>query len=654
MTKLMSAILLGSVAIGAVASNPASARVSRIEVTQVKPAFGGKSFGKTGRYEWVQAVAHFEVDPNLPVNASIRNLQRAPRNERGLVTYDADVWLLRPADPTAGNGHLFYEPVNRGRPLSLGQFNDADSVAVDTVQAAGNGFLMEQGYTIVFSGWQPGYPRADVPSMSVGYGSRLTDAGSLKARLPIARGPQDQPITARLVEAEGFAPQAGGRRIHLTYPAADMADKGAYLRAPGAREPLKDGSSWTYVNDLEVSITRPAGANGPIEFVYEAKDPFVYGLALSSMRDLMSFLRYESAGNPLRENGRQPITKTFAFGASQTGRTVKTMVYWFNDDEQGRQVVDGAFIHISGASLNSQNDPFARPGDKYGAFPFTYETLFDPISRQTDGVLARCSALGTCPKIIHTDSDSEMSFGTSLLYTDTLGQDVKIPENVRVYLLSGTQHGPARKAERTMCLNLSNPMPYRQPMRSLLSALDAWVSSNIAPPASRHPMRSDGTLITLEEAESSFPKIPGMAMDSSFQRFNFVDPASGDAVAGLEYPDFRLKTDADGNTVAGVRNAELMVPLGTYTGWNPSNTGIGLCPATGSFVPFHPTKAAREAAGDPRPSIRERYPTAQDYVSKIRAATDSLVEQRLMLPADAKAVVDGSAKRYADALAGRY
>jgi hypothetical protein len=654
MAKFMKALLLGAVAMGAAVSDPASARVSRLEVTKVQPAFGGKAFGKAGVYEWVQAVAHYEVDPKLPVNATIRNLQRAPRNERGMVTFDADVWILRPADPTAGNGHLFYEPVNRGRPLSLGQFNGSESTAVDTVQAAGNGFLMEQGYTIVFSGWQPGYPNVSIPSMSVGFGSRLSDAGSLKARLPIARGPQDKPITAQLVEGEGFAPQGGGRRIHLTYPAADLADKSAYLRVPGTKEPLRDGSSWSYVNDLEVAVTRPAGANGPVEFVYEAKDPFVYGLALSSMRDLMSFFRYETAGNPLRDNGRQPISKTFAFGASQTGRTVKTLVYTFNDDEQGRQVVDGAFIHISGASLNSQNDPFARPGDKYGAFPFTYASTFDPISRQYGGVLARCSALGNCPKIIHTDSDSEISFGTSLLYTDTLGRDVTMPENVRIYLLSGTQHGPAKKAERTMCKNLSNPMPNVQPVRSLLVALDAWVASDLAPPASRHPTIADGTLITLEEMQRSFPKIPGMVVDTSFQRFNFVDPASGDIVEGLEYPDFRLKTDADGNTVAGVRNAELMVPLGTYTGWNPANTGLGLCPATGSFVPFAATKAAREAAGDPRLSVKERYPTVQDYVGKVRAATDSLVEQRLMLPADAKLVVDGSVKRYQTALKAAY
>ncbi|MCW2393756.1 MULTISPECIES: alpha/beta hydrolase domain-containing protein [unclassified Sphingobium] len=651
MSRFMSALLL-SVTIATAASDPAAARVSRIDVSEVKAAFGGKSFGAVGSYEWVRAVAHFEVDPNLPANAGVKNLQRAPRNAQGLVEMDTDVWILRPTNPSAGNGHLFYEPVNRGRPLSLGQFNGAAPAPLDSPEAAGDGFLMKQGYTIVFSGWQPGYPLAKAQTMAVGYGSRLPDSGSLKARLPIARGTNATPITGRVIEGEGFGGQAGDRKIYLTYPAANVADKGAYLRAVGSTEPLRDGSTWRYVNELEVGVMRPAGAGGPVEFVYEAKDPFVYGLALTSMRDLMSFFRHETAGNPLRENGRKPLTKTFAFGASQTGRTVKTLVYLFNDDEQGRQVVDGAFIHISGASLNSQNEPFGRPGDKYGAFPFTYAAMFDPISRQYDGVLMRCSALGTCPKIIHTDSESEMSFGTSLLYTDTKGEDVQIPDNVRVYLLAGTQHGPARKAERTMCKNLSNPMPYAQPMRSLLVALDQWVTADRAPPASRHPMRSDGTLISLAEMQARFPKIPQMVVDTSFQTFNFADPASGDLVEGLTYPDYRLKTDADGNTVAGIHNAELMVPLGTYTGWNPSATGSGLCPATGSFVPFEPTKAAREKLGDPRLSIAERYPTVDAYVAEMRKTTQSLVAERLMLPEDAKAIMDGSAKRYAEAMSG--
>jgi len=650
MSRFMSALLLGSVTFAAVESDPAAARVSRVDVSEVKPAFGGKRFGTVGSYEWVRAVAHFEVDPSLPANAGVKNLQRAPRNARGQVEMDADVWMLRPTDPSAGNGHLFYEPVNRGRPLSLGQFNGAAPAPLDHPEAAGNGFLMEQGYTIVFSGWQPGYPVAEAPTMAVGYGSRLPDAGGLKVRLPIARGVNDTPVTGRVVEGEGFAGQSDGRKIYLTYPAADTADKSAYLRAAGSTEPLRDGSSWRYLNELQVEVTRPDGAQGPVEFVYEAKDPFVYGLALISMRDLMSFFRHETAGNPLRENGRKPLTGTFAFGASQTGRTVKTLVYLFNDDEQGRKVVDGAFIHISGASLNSQNEPFGRPGDKYGAFPFTYAAMFDPISRQYDGVLMRCSALGTCPKIIHTDSDSEMSFGTSLLYTDTKGQDVQFPDNVRVYLLAGTQHGPAQKAERTMCKNLSNPLPYAQPMRSLLVALDQWVTADRAPPASRHPMRADGTLISLAKMQATFPKIPQMVVDTSFQTFNFVDPGSGDSVEGLAYPDYRLKTDADGNTVAGIRNAELMVPLGTYTGWNPSATGTGLCPATGSYVPFEPTKAAREELGDPRLSIAERYPTVEVYVAQMRKATQSLVAQRLMLPADAEAVIDGSPRRYAQAI----
>ena len=652
MRNFLSVALLSGVALTTVTATPAYARVSRVEISTIKPAFGGRTFGNVGSYDLIEGIAYFEVDPKLPVNAGIKNLQRAPRNAKGMVELNVDIRILRPKNPQAGNGRLFFEPVNRGRPLSLGYLQNPASNSLEAPEGAGDGFLLNRGYTLVFSGWQPDYPRADVPAMNVGYGSRLPGPQGLKARLPIARGDNDRPITANIVAGEGFASAETDRRIHLTYPAADRTDASGYLRLPGTNAPLNDGSSWRYVNELEVAITRPAGSSAPVEFVYEAKDPFVYGLALASMRDLMSFLRYEKQGNPLAENGRKPIEKTIAFGASQTGRTVKTLVYLFNDDEQGRQVVDGAYIHISGASLNSQNEPFATPGDKYGAFPFTYETLYDPISRRFDGVLMRCTAQGNCPKIIHTDSEAELSFATSLLYTDALGNDVSIPENVRVYLFAGTQHGPAKRAAPGMCQNLSNPLPYAQPMRRLVLALDEWVTSDRAPPASRHPMRADRTLISVAEAQSSFPNIPQMKTDYSFQHFNFTDPGSGDAVAGLSYPDFQPKRDVDGNMTSGVRTAELMVPLATYTGWNPALNGAGLCPATGSYIPFAPTKAARSKNGDPRLSVEERYPTEGDYVAAMRKATAQLVRDGFMLADDAKTLMDGSAARYAKALRG--
>src|SRR6188768_2464364 len=101
-------------------------------------------------------------------------------------------WLtsaMRPADLSKGNHHLFYEPVNRGSWLSLGLFNSAAGRdALDKASAAGNGFLMRQGYTLVYGGWQPPYPGPAVPGMGVASGSRLTPGdGKLTARLPIAR-----------------------------------------------------------------------------------------------------------------------------------------------------------------------------------------------------------------------------------------------------------------------------------------------------------------------------------------------------------------------------------------------------------------------------------------------------------------------------------
>ena len=131
---------------------------------------------------------------------------------------------------------------------------------------------------------------------------------------------------------------------------------------------------------------------------------------------------------------------------------MKTLVYHFNEDEQGRILFDGVYAHISGASLNSQNVEFGSPGQKGGEpFPYTYPPLFDPVSRRTDGTLMRCEGNGTCPKIIHTDSDAEPQTAGALVWTDTSGKDVQQPDNVRMYLLAGTQHGPADSTARGVC-----------------------------------------------------------------------------------------------------------------------------------------------------------------------------------------------------------
>ena len=98
--------------------------------------------------------------------------------------------------------------------------------------------------------------------------------------------------------------------------------------------------------------------------------------------------------------------------------------------------------------------------------------------------------------------------------------------------------------------------------------------------------------------------------------------------------------DPDGNEVAGIRLPPIAVPLGTHTGWNVYKAQPGeLCDRDGSFIPFARTKAERETAGDPRPSLEERYGARAAYVARVKAAADALVGERLLLSADAQAYV---------------
>ena len=89
------------------------------------------------------------------------------------------------------------------------------------------------------------------------------------------------------------------------------------------------------------------------------------------------------------------------------------------------------------------------------------------------------------------------------------------------------------------------------------------------------------------------------------------------------------------------------MPLGTYTGWNLYRAQpLELADRDGSLIPFARTRAEREAADDPRPSLDERYGSREVYVAKIEAAAATLVAERLLLPEDAERFV--AAARQAD------
>jgi len=646
----------------------ARAELVKLEVKSTEPAFSDRTFGTVGAYELVRAVAHYSVDPAQPVNAGLVNIQKAPRDEQGRVAFDADVLILKPTDMAKGNGRMLYEMVNRGRPLSIGLLNrvapGAGRGSFGAAPEAGDGFLMDAGFTIVMSGWQAEYPLKDAPPMSVALGSRLprpSSSTALSARLPTA-------VDVSSMTREQFFDVGAGRTFigYLTYPAADVSEKGTLTMRERDADPAVSPASlaWRYLDPWRIEVTKPAGtsAGALFELVYRAKDPVVYGLGLASMRDLVSYLRYSDAeANPLRS----AIKKVIGLGASQTGRTLKELVSEFNEDESGRIVLDGANIVISGAGRNSVNSAFARPGLKdaqhtsWGLrgdeFPFSYPVTRDDLSGRTDGVIRRCSATRTCPRIIHIDSENELWHGGTLTYVDTSGRDLTMPENVRVFVFAGTEHTSTPRAGMSppFCAAPAPAMiDWSVFARALFTALDRWVTNDEAPPASRYPTVARGELVA--KSAYHFPTLSEATYVGAFSAKHYYDFSREPPKRIGSYPLLVPQADADGLMIGGIRHPFVSVPLATNAGWNVRKPGFGegdLCMATGLHVPFAATRQERMERKDPRLSIEERYESRDAYVQAVKQAAQALVKDRLLLPADADAIVAEAGDQYQNALA---
>src|SRR5262249_33097961 len=151
------------------------------------------------------------------------------------------------------------------------------------------------------------------------------------------------------------------------------------------------------------------------------------------------------------------------------------------------------------------------------------------------------------------------------------------------------------------CLFPTNPLYAGPPLRALLVAMDAWITDGTAPPASRYPSRTDGTLVTPNAAAVGFPQIPGLTYNGLVNAAHVVDSAAMPPRNGAAYPIFVPKTDADGNDVAGIRLPTLAAPVATHLGWNLRKAGFAegeLCDNIGSMLPFAKTREARLAAKD--------------------------------------------------------
>jgi Alpha/beta hydrolase domain len=617
----------------------------RIEVTEREmPVFDGAAFGAVGTYERLHGRIFGELDPTHHLNAGIVSLDRAARNANGNVEYQSDFRILKPLDLDRGNGCLVYDVPNRGNQPIMPRLNGAPEGGHP--QHAGNGFLMRRGFTIVWSGWQ-----GDVPP----------GADRLTAHFPTIPGITGMVREEFIAEATGLLGDTNIRELSedrfvgtLVYPVADSAGATLTVREREADPRVTPpGLAWHLVDERHVEITRPTVPGfdrGAIyEFIYRARDPIVMGIGFAAIRDLVSFLRHTTNDNPLAPRERPRIRHALGFGISQSGRVLRDLVHLgFNQDLAGRRVFDGILPIVAGSRRTCVNWQFAQAGrysrqhedHSYGddQFPFSYATLSDPISGRSSGILQRARDAGVCPKVLHLDTESDFwQARSSLIVTDTSGADIAIPDEVRVYTVSGVSHAPFRPLTKPVTQLPGNRLGYGAFMRALLVALAEWVASGIAPPDSRFPSRAAGTLVPPAEARDKFPRLPQVDFPRVLNALRLRDHSVEPPIESTAYPVFVQATDADGNAQGGIRHPLITVPLATHVGWSLRASGYGegeLFTIQGSMAPFAETEAERRRDGDPRPSREMRYLSRDAWAAQLTDAVERLVSERLLLAED--------------------
>ena len=614
-----------------------------------------EAFANQGRaYEKLTGRFYGELDAKHPLNAVITDVEHAPRNARGLVEYSATFTILKPVDMTGATGVLVYQVPNRGRANIEGGGYFADFRA--------------RGHVLVASGWQADtQPGAGIETLVTPI-AKHADGSSITG-----------PVMARVADAPaGSTTQSiiRGRVTGTATPASFDTTKATLTRRAseeGSRVPLR-ADEWAFADCAKAPFPgTPSpdklclkGGFDPAylyELTYIAKDPPVHGVGFAATRDLVAFLRQASAGNPLGG----PIRHTIAQGNSQSGNYLRSfLTLGFNQDEVGRRVFDGMNPNIAARQL-AMNIRFGAPSGAAEMFePGSEGVLWWSDSadqargRQASGLLSRCQATETCPRIVETFGSAEFySLRLSPNLVGTLAdRDIPLPANVRRYYSPSVRHGGgpggfAVDAKVDPCCTLApNPNPSADTNRALMHALVEWVVKDAPPPPSRYPRLDRGDLVAPTQAATGFPLIPGVSLPDGvivpFYEYDFGPGFRNADVSGVvsQQPPVVKQTlqmlvprvDADGNELAGVRSVLLEAPLGTYTGWNPIASGFfqgDIQALGGGFIPFAKTKAQRLAAGDPRLSLEERYGTHDAYVARVKAAATRAVAERFLLQDDA-------------------
>lgn len=633
------------------------AQVMRLEITSREPAGGGRTYGDVGAYETIRGRAYGEVDPADRHNRIIQDLALAPRNARGRVEYVATFSLMKPVDMSRASGVLVYTVVNRGNGAPV----------------AG-----PEGHVSLVSGWQGDVTPTDVNQtiqVPIARNADGTDVtGPVLARFwDLPAGTTTATIRLGSLGTAFYPPVSmDASRATLTFHTSETVtgQTGGAGTVPASDWAFADCRTAPFPGTPDPTRVCLRGGFDPAkvyELVYTAKEPKVLGIGLAATRDIVGFFRHRAADDQGTPN---PVANAIRFavavGTSQSGNFIKTAIHLgFNEDLSGRIVWDGVFPYIA-ARQTPLNFRFATPGGagtlyEPGSEPVLWWAKYNDTTRgrPAASLLDRCMATRTCPKVLEAFGSTELwnlRMSPGLVGTDAVA-DIPLPDNVRRYYMPGTTHGGGQggfqlaQSPNARCALPVNPNPMSDTMRALTAALVAWVVKDTPPPPSRYPTLAEKMLVQATRAATGFPSIPGVSFPENLVNSvleydygpNFLYNDLSGAIArqppGIRkvLPTLVPRVNTDGNELAGVASPLHQAPLGTYLGWNIQAGGFfkgQLCGFEGGYVPFAATRAERQQAGDPRPSLEERYGTREGYACVVTRAVSTLVRDRFLLAED--------------------
>jgi hypothetical protein len=657
----------------------AGAHVRKIVIDKkVSPAFNGASFGTAGQYETLTGRAFGELDPSDPHNTIITDIKLAPRNANGKVEYVASFYIVKPVDMSKSS-HLMWQDVpNRGGRITISppQRNDGDVGLSSGWQGDNSGRTVPEGDNEYLT----------VPIAKNADGSPVT--GLVLGRIVNARGPESRPLIVNANPVPYKPMTLDTTKAVLTTHRAETMDgkitEGGVIPAgdwawakcsaanpfPGTPDPR------------EICVKSGFDPKFLYQVVFTSQDAYVLGIGFAAFRDVASFFKFSAKdddGTPNPVGGQ--IRWVISRGQSQSGNFLRAMIHLgFTQDENNRKVYDGAWPIIAGKRV-TLNTRFALPdgaGKLYeagGEGPQWWIDWPDNVrALPAKGMLDRCTANNSCPRIVEHFGAAEMwglTLSPSFVGTSA-DKDIPLPDNVRRYYIPSTQHGGGQGGftvnplDPPMCpgpnfgvgMFATNPVPHTETVNALRYHFRNWVMKDTPMPPSLYPTLANHDLVDPTKEATGFPNIPGVprsaptGMVSPLLDYDWGPEfiyADGSGVRTKVPPAVKRaikmkvpRVDSDGNELGGVPVVLREAPLGTYLGWNVVAAGFHqgkLCNYAGGMIPFAKTRAEREAAGDPRLSLEERYKNHDGYVAAVKAAAMKAVAAGFLLQADADKLI---------------